>query len=395
MALSDHQMTFRPERGFPDQEYAARLAGLEATIATSDADALLIHVPENVLYISGFHTPGYYYPQWLLVLPGQKPLIILRALEALSLPVRSWFGPDQLMTFADNQEPLDVLADALRRMGLDGRRLAVEKAGWYFTVAMWEGLQHRLPSLRLVDAAGMVERQRMVKSPAEIAHIEEACRITEAGMQAAITNFRVGMTEAELAAHVHFEMTRLGSEYVGLPIFLMSGHRQLAPHSVWSRDKRIEAGENLFLEIAASWQRYAGALFRTFAIGGITQRNADNMSVAVAMLDAAIDVIRPGVTSNYVNKQVGVVAERNGVTIRKRCGYSMGLNFAPDWGEGSFLELADDDDTVLEEGMVFHLPETVRRPGEPLVATSETVLVTASGCRPLTRGFERGLIELG
>ena len=41
----------------------------------------------------------------------------------------------------------------------------------------------------------------------------------------------------------------------------------------------------------------------------------------------------------------------------------MGLNFAPDWGEGSFLELADDDQSVLKAGMIFHLPETVRRPG--------------------------------
>lgn len=388
-------MVFRPEWAFSVGEYEARLAALEADMAEAGFDALLIHVPENVLYISGFHTPGYYYPQWVIVAPGRKPMIVLRALEALSLPVRSWFAPEQLMTFADNQEPLEVLVEALGRMGLSTARLAVEKTGWYFTVAMWEELQHRAPGLRLADAAGMVERLRMVKSPAEIAHIEEACRITEAGMQAAIDNFRIGMTEAELAAHVHFEMTRLGSEYVGLPIFLMSGHRQLAPHSVWSRDKKIVAGENLFLEIAASWHRYAGALFRTFAIGGIAPRNAANMDVAVAMLDAAIDAIRPGVTSDYVNKQVGIVAEANGVTIRKRCGYSMGLNFAPDWGEGSFLELADDDDTVLKEGMVFHLPETVRRPGEPLVATSETVLVTAGGCRPLTRGFERGLIELG
>ena len=388
-------MIFRPERAFPVVEYEARLAALEARVAAARVDALLIHVPENVLYVSGFHTPGYYYPQWVIVVPGRKPMIVLRALEALSLPVRSWFGPEQLMTFADNQEPLEVLAEALVQLGLAGGHLAIEKSGWYFTVAMLEQLQQRFPNLRLADADGMVERLRMVKSPAEIAHIEEACRITEAGMQAAIDNFRIGMTEAELAAHVHFEMTRLGSEYVGLPIFLMSGHRQLAPHSVWSRDKKIVAGENLFLEIAASWHRYAGALFRTFAIGGITQRNRDNMDVAVAMLEAAVDSIRPGVTSDFVNKQVGIVAERNGVTIRKRCGYSMGLNFAPDWGEGSFLELADDDDTVLREGMVFHLPETVRRPGEPLVATSETVLVTADGCRPLTRGFERGLVELG
>jgi Xaa-Pro dipeptidase len=393
--LNATAMDFVSELAFPVAEFSSRLARLEALVAAAPADALLIHVPENICYVSGFHTPGYYYPQWIIVAPGQKPLIILRALEALSLPVRSWFGADQLLTFADTQEPIDVLAAALERLGLRSGRLAIEKSGWYFTVAMWEALQAKLPDLQIVDGGLMVERLRKVKSPAEIAHIREACRITEEGMQAAIDQFEVGMTEAALAGEVHKVMTAQGSEYVGLPIFLMSGHRQLAPHSVWSRDKRIVPGENLFLEIAASWQRYCGALFRTFAIGGISDRNRANMDVAVAMLEAAMEAIRPGVTADQVNRAVGKVAEANGVTIRKRCGYSMGLNFAPDWGEGFFLELADDDMTVLEEGMVFHLPETVRRPGEPLVATSETVLVTAHGCEPLTGRFPRGLIRLG
>jgi Xaa-Pro dipeptidase len=118
------------------------------------------------------------------------------------------------------------------------------------------------------------------------------------------------------------------------------------------------------------------------------------MDVAIGMLEAAMSAIRPGVTSEQVNQAVGRVAEKHGVLVRKRCGYSMGLNFAPDWGEGAFLELADADQTVLKSGMVFHLPEAVRRPGEPLVATSETVLVTETGCEPLTHFPPRGLIQV-
>ncbi len=392
--MSLPKMDFVPEPAFGIQEYQGRLTALEQEIEERGLDGLIIHIPENVVYISGFHTPGYYYPQLIVVKPGEKPLIVLRALEALSLPVRSWFDDDQLITFADNERPIAKLDEALRRLGLDNATVGVEKHGWFFTLAMYEELSSSTPNLNIIDAGRIVEGLRKVKSSAEIVHIREACRIAEVGIQAGIDNFELNMTEAELSAHVHKAMIEQGCEYVGLPVFLMSGHRQLAPHSVWSKDKKIVAGENIFLEVAGTVHRYAGALFRTLVAGRPTARNKENMDVAIAMLEASMEALRPGVTSDAVNKAVGVVAEKNGVLIRKRCGYSMGLNFAPDWGEGLFLELADDDKTVIEAGMVFHLPEAVRRPGEPLVATSETVLVTESGCEPLTTRFGRGLIEV-
>jgi len=388
------KMEFRPELAFGPDEFRRRLDALHVLVESRGLDGVVVHIPENVTYIAGWHTPGYYYPQFVVVRPGYEPIIVLRALEGLGLPVRSWFRKDQLITFSDTESPLVRLKEALNRLGLIGKTIGLETHGWYFTLAMYKELETICPGLKTRDADWIVEDLRKVKSPAEIAHIREACRLTQVGMQAALDNFEIGMTEARLSGHIHKAMIDEGCEYVGLPHFVMSGHRQLAPHSVWSKDKRIMPGENVFLELCGSVNRYAGALFRTLVVGPPTARNAANMAVAEAMLDASIDAIRPGVTAGEVNEAVGRVAERHGVTIRKRCGYSMGLNFAPDWGEGFFLELANNDPTVLEPGMVFHLPETVRRPDEPLVAVSETILVTGNGCEQLTR-FPRGLLRVG
>ena len=386
-------MELVPEPAFPEGEFRARLARLEDRIAESDFDALLIHTPENITYVSGWHTPGYYYPQFVLVRPGAEPLIVLRGLEALGLRVRSWLGADQLITFADTEDPLEGLLDAVRCLELSGHTIGIEKTGWFLSIDFYERLRARLPSTRFVDGSGIVESMRKVKSPAEIERIREACRLAEVGIQAAIDHFVPGVTEAALAGQVHRAMVEEGCEYTGLPVFLMSGHRQLAPHSVWSKDKRIAHGENVFVEVAGTVHRYAGALFRTLVAGAPSQRNRENMEIAEAMLEAAMEGLRPGATSHDVNSAVGRVADRNGVVLRKRCGYSLGLNFAPDWGEGAFLSLADGDTTVLEPGMVFHLPQAVRRPGESLVATSETVLVTDAGCEALTR-FRTGLIQV-
>jgi Xaa-Pro dipeptidase len=76
--------------------------------------------------------------------------------------------------------------------------------------------------------------------------------------------------------------------------------------------------------------------------------------------------------------------------FRKRLGYSMGIGFAPGWGEGHFLHLSKGDPTVLEAGMVFHMPPALRVYSVVGVGCSETVAVTDEGVEVLT-SFPREL----
>ncbi|WP_414973787.1 hypothetical protein [Cereibacter sphaeroides] len=70
--------------------------------------------------------------------------------------------------------------------------------------------------------------------------------------------------------------------------------------------------------------------------------------------------------------------------FRKRIGYSMGAAFAPDWGEGAILSLFTGVDRLLEPGMVFHLPATLRSYGDYTVGASETVILTETGIEVLS-----------
>ncbi|HZU17359.1 MAG TPA: M24 family metallopeptidase, partial [Candidatus Dormibacteraeota bacterium] len=103
-------------------------------------------------------------------------------------------------------------------------------------------------------------------------------------------------------------------------------------------------------------------------------------------LDAAIAAIRPGVTAGSVHDAGQRVIDQAGFepNFRKRLGYSVGVGFAPDWGEGHILHLSREDPTVLEPGMVFHLPPALRRYAVVGVGCSETVAVTADGAEVIT-----------
>ena len=386
-------MEIRKDLSFSTEEYRARLNATRSRMADLEIDALLVTSPENICYLSGFQTPGYYFPQTLVVTHERDPKIVIRKFEGGNVDAYSWLDPSNLHTFEDHESPMKAVVQTLSELGVADRRIGVDFKSWFHTLRNHQELVSLLNEAAIVDASGLVEAERAVKSVREIEYIREAGRISSlaAGVTAEYLS-RGACTENELAAKVHESLVGDGGEYPGLPVFVSSGHRTMIPHAVWS-GKAIESGEAVFLEVTGVVRRYAGPIFRTFHMGRPTNAFRDRARVVRDMLDATIDAIGPGVTSNSVNEAAMRVARKLGTGVTKRAGYSVGLNFAPDWGEGVFLDLKAGDETVLEPGMAFHIPQTLRLKGEAPVAISETVVVTDQG-RTVVTDYPRDLIVI-
>ena len=105
----------------------------------------------------------------------------------------------------------------------------------------------------------------------------------------------------------------------------------------------------------------------------------------VALQEVAFDALKPGATCAEVHAACQAKIDKNGFTdsFRKRTGYSTGISFAPDWGEGNVLSLFRGVDRVLEPGMAFHIPPALRDYGVFTMGVSETAVVTDNGCRIL------------
>jgi len=113
---------------------------------------------------------------------------------------------------------------------------------------------------------------------------------------------------------------------------------------------------------------------------------------------AARSFIRAGVTGDEVFEVIREVAESYDKVKEpdQRAGYSMGLSFPRDWGEGQIISIKKGEDRPLEAGMTFHLTGThaSRWPSSTnhgMVRCSDTILVTEIGCDTLTNGIERKL----
>ncbi|MCA0997278.1 M24 family metallopeptidase [Alloyangia pacifica] len=366
---------------FPAEEFRARAAALQARLRAEGADALLLTGPENIFWTAGRQTAGYFAFQALIMPAEGEPVLLVRQLEETGARADAWFVG--VHTWQDGQDPAAALAALVRAQGIE--RLAVERSGWFVSPDMMGRIETALSGVSLLDGSGWTEALRAVKSPRELAALRLAAGYAEAGMAAAIEACRAGASENTIAAAMTAAAIEAGSEAMAMEPLVSSGPRSGIPHATWRR-RLLEEGDGVFLELAASHDRYHAALMRSVWIGSPPETAQRMMDTALRGLDAALAAMRPGVACSAPHEAAQQVIDAAGFTaaFRKRAGYSMGTAFAPDWGEGAILSLFTGVETPLEPGMVFHLPITLRDYGRFTVGVSETVIVTETGAEPLS-----------
>lgn len=395
MIFSQAQRDPMPELRMETPPFAAsvferRLAAVRQAVAARGLDAMIVSAPSNIYYLSAFHTPAYDNFQFLLVPAGGEPLMfnILHESECL-VAARSQVR--KRVSYPGWMPHIDRAAQMLTDEQLAKSRIGVEKSSFFFTIRDYEALQRALPGLQVVDASGLVEVFRTVKEPDEIDYVRQAARVAEAGMQAGVDATTPGASDCTIAAEVHRALIAAGGDYMSYPPFVNVGWNSSLVHNTWNGTK-VQPGDLVFLELSGVVKRYGAALMRSVAVGPLSEVMEQRNRVVHDVLARTIDAIKPGVTSGAVDAVAVAAFARHGYTVMKRTGYSMGINFPPGWSEGDFLDISHGNPTVLAPGMIFHLPQPFRVPGEQTVSTSETVLVTADGCEPLT-SFPRQLFR--
>lgn len=366
---------------FGADEFAARIRKLRAALDRHGAEVLVLTGPENIFWATGRQTAGYFAFQALILPLEAEPILLVRQLETTGARASTWVT--DIHAWQDGDDPAQALAELLRKLGAS--RIAIEREGWFVSPALQARIATALPKAAFVDGSGLAEGLRMVKSPAEIAAIRRAGSYAQAGMRAAIDACRPGASENDIAAAMMQAAIAAGSEAMAMEPLIASGPRSGVPHATWRR-RRLEPGDPVFLELAASHDRYHAALMRSVWIGPPPDAARRMMDVALRALDAALAAMRPGAPCSNAHEAAQKLIDEAGFgpAFRKRIGYSMGIAFAPDWGEGGILSLFDGVTRALEPGMVFHLPATLRSFGHFTVGASETVIMTETGPEPLS-----------
>jgi Xaa-Pro dipeptidase len=368
---------------FPVDEYRARVARVQAEMARRGVDLLLINHLENIYYLTGYRTIGYYSFMALFVPPEGDPVHLTRFIEKSALQGSSWV--EDAVFYPDTEHYLDAAVRVMKERHWDGARIGVDKSAWYLTIDDFEKLQQRLPQARWVDTALLVENMRLIKSPAEQAYSRKAGKAASAGMRSALAALKAGITEDDLMAAAYSGLFSMHSEFPGLPPLINSGARHTMAHAM-AEGNPVREGDAVYFEVGASIKRYHAANLRIGYVGTPPKLFHDLTDLCRRALDAGLAEMRPGNPAEAVDHAARKVIADGGYgdKFRHKAGYSIGIALPPDWSEARTMMLRGGETRPLQPGMVFHFLPAVFEYREYGVGLSETVLITENGHEILT-----------
>lgn len=362
---------------FSAGEYARRLAALRADMTVAGLDAFVSFGPENINYLTGHDTPAYQYLQACVVTHDQPPVNLLRSIDASNTLLRSSWR--RAVAYADHDDPISRLVSLLQEIAPHRARVGLEDGAFFVTPRRHGQLTAQLATAGFdVSGIHLIEARRLIKSEEELAIVRRAGAITADAMQVAMAAAAEGVSEDAIAAAVWSSLVGAGGQFPGLPPFIVSGSRASLGHATWG-GRHLRRGDVLNFEIPGVVARYVAPLFRTGTVGPPPAEVRAIETACHSSLDALLAAMRPGVPLAELHRLNVASFARHGFALGHRTGYSVGVGYAPDWGEGDVLSIVEGEARELAAGMVFHLVPGIYAPGRFAVVISETVIVTPAG----------------
>jgi ectoine hydrolase len=374
---------------FEKGEYLARIQKIKDRMNKAGLEVLMVADPANMNYLTGYDGWSFYVPQVVVLsFDQEEPIWIGRSMDASGARHTTFLTRENIVGYPEDyvqtpvKHPMNFVAEVLKERGLAGGVIGVEMDAYYFTARCFAELMKGLPNATFEDAGLLVNWVRIVKSPHEIEYMRQAGKIIEKVMQTAIDTIAPGVRECDAVASVYRAQIRgtgaYGGDYPAIVPMMPSGEKTSTPHLTWT-DQPYKNEQAVNLELAACRHRYHCPMARTVYLGTKPpQKLKDTAEIVVEGLNAALAAVKPGVPCESVEEVWRGVISRVGLVKESRIGYSMGLNYPPDWGEHT-ASLRPGDKTILEPNMTFHMILGMWM-GDWGFECSESFRVTETGC---------------
>ena len=271
------------------------------------------------------------------------------------------------------------IAGLLRDQGVADMPLAVD----IVEPPMWLALAAE--GIKLMDGQQIMLDAREIKSADEIMLLTTAASMVDGTYQTIAEALKPGVRENEIVALANQRLYEMGSDDVEA-INAVSGER-CSPHPHNFSDRIIRPGDQAFFDIIMSFNGYRTCYYRTFNVGRATSSQRDAYVKAREWMDSAIQMIKPGVSTDAVARgfpaatEFGFDDEFEAFGLQFGHGLGLGLHERPIISRVNSLE----HPMEVKENMVFAL-ETYCPADDGVSAAriEEEVVVTADGCEVIT-----------
>ena len=373
-----------------------RLARAMAALEASDLGALLVFDNNNIRYLTGVAIGEWTRDKLcryaLYTRTGELFLWDFGSAAVHHRMYCPWLKPEHCIASYTTmrgatapeanlpQRAVAEIKDLLAETGVAGLPVGVDFA----EIPTLFELQRQGVEVR--DGQQVMLDARQIKSADEIALLSTAAAMVDGVYQEITDALKPGVRENEIVALANKRLYEMGSDDVE-SVNAVSGER-CNPHPHNFSDRMIRPGEQAFFDIMHSYNGYRTCYYRCFVVGRASQPQLDAYKKAREWIDAAIEMIKPGVSTDQVARlwpaaeEIGLPDEKTAFGLLFGHGLGLALHERPIISRLTSLEAPME----IKEGMVFALetycPAT---DGRSAARIEEEVVVGPNGIEILTR----------
>jgi Xaa-Pro aminopeptidase len=355
-----------------------RLARIQQRIQQHGTDALLIFNDHNITYLSGFTGHA---ATALLLSDAAYLLTDYRYVEQAKAQCTEFkvICRDRI-----NQSLAALIGEVCDNHAVNS--LAFETD--HISHGQWLQMRSEWQELSCDPVSRWVEDLRHVKDEEEIQSIRLAAHIADQALMELVSQIKPEVTERELAIELEYQMALLGSEAPSFPTIMLAAERSALPHGV-PGDRALQPGDLLLIDFGAVINGYHSDMTRTFVLGKADEQQRAIYQTVLDAQQAALDVLRPGITTTELNEAAQAVLNRS--PHAQYQGEGLGHGLGMDLHEQPFIGMGPE--MTIEPGTVITIEPGIYIPGWGGVRIEDDVVLTDDGLQRLTE-FPRRLMEL-
>ena len=373
---------------FSESEYKERLARARELLRAKGLDGCICIAPELLYYFAGHEAYTFFSDQALVFSTGDdEPSLILREVDIPVSRETAWISDFRPFHYGKD-DPADLVGEAVREKGLGGKKIGADLGSFSASAGYVERLRDVLAPAQIIDATELINSLRLVKSPSELAYVQEAATYANAGMEAALSAMRPGISEIQLAADIEYAMRSRGCDYAAMPTWVRSGPRSPNAHSQ-ATNRIMENGDVVCVEFAGIARRYQCVTMKTFSLGEPSTRVRAMHEAGKESLLAGAQAIAVGAPVAGAEEASILPMERSGFSQFSNMRFGIGISAAypPSWVDT--MSIIRESREVFRSGMTFYLHTSIQIPDEGIGAlVGASYLLSDDGLEQLTPGSE-------
>jgi Xaa-Pro aminopeptidase len=367
-------------------------AGIDVLLATSKHNAQYLLGGYRFIFFSAMDAIGHsrYLPVIVYVKGApEKTAYVANKMEGGEHANHPFWTPHFLpMSWGS----VDSMAEAVRHLkdhGPASPRIGIEPS--FLPLNSAKVLEAAFPNAPLVDATGLLERLRAVKTPAERVLLKQASEAITGAMQATIAAMGEGDTKFEIIDRLRREETARGLQFEYCLLTLGASHNRAASAQTWMK------GEVLSIDSGGNLKGYIGDICRMGVLGEPDAELIDLLAEVETVQQAAFGQVRAGALGgDLIAAGEAELARQPNRACTDFFAHGMGVITH----EAPFLMTNHpvayegvDARSPLEAGMILSIETTMLHPRRGFIKLEDTLAVTDTGHELFGsegRGWNRG-----